>query len=303
MKSARFAVVLCLVVALFGAATAQAQTRTFVCPVDGTHVAQVGGDGQPAPKMYSDFEVPTEAYANRIVACPGCGYAQWATEFERPVDGSITAYTQQNLKQDARRVVEPRIAWKHFIDLMHFRRAPAREQVTALLYYTYVLKRARPGGGQDYDLEMQIKRIRAEVLNLLFAALKDDPPKSERARLEWLYLAGELTRLTGDSKRALPLLEDVCDLKDLAGQMVGNLACEMANRAQHGECFEDYLGGFVDVTTAKPPVKAAALPNAPTLAAAPEPAKPSAPLPPMQRPPPPRGASDAGAPPPPPIPK
>ncbi len=303
MHAVRFAAFVLLLVGSLATATAQAQTRTFVCPVDGTRVMQVGGDGQPAPKMYSDFEVPTEAYANRIVACSTCGYAQWATEFERPVDGGIVAYVQQNLKQDARRVVEPRIAWKHFVDLMHFRHAPAREQVTGLLYYTYVLKRARPGGGQDYALEMQIKQIRSEVLGLLFASLKDDPPKSERARLEWLYLAGELTRLTGDPKRALPLLDDVCGLRETAGQMVGNLACEMADRARRGECFEDYHGGFVDVTTAKPPVKATTLPNAPTATDKVDPAKPSAPLPPMARVAPPRGTSEAGAPPPPPIPK
>ncbi len=301
MMTARVFILLSLLLSAFAANLAQAQARTYVCPVDGARVVQVGGDGQPAPKMYSDFEVPTEAYANRIVACPSCGYAQWAAEFERPVDGSIVTYTQQNLKPDARRVVEPRIAWKHFIDLLHFRRVPPREQVTALLYYTYVLKRARPGGGQDYALEMQIKQVRAEVLNLLFAALKDDPPRSERARLEWLYLSGELMRLTGDPKRALPLLDDVCGLKETAGHLVGNLACEMADRARRGECFEDYQGGFVDVTTAKPPVKAAPLPEPPTPTKA-APVK-AAPLPPMERAAPPRGASEAGAPPPPPIPR
>ena len=301
MPTARLSLFLPLLASLLFATGARAQTRTYVCPVDGTRVTQVGGDGQPAPKMYSDFEVPTEAYANRIVACPSCGYAQWAAEFERAVDGSVTAYVQQNLKKEARRVSEPRIAWKHFVDLMHFRHTPPREQVTALLYYTYVLKRARPGGGQDYALEMQIKAIRTEVLNLLFTALKDDPPKSERARLEWLYLAGELTRLTGDPKRALPLLDDVCGLKEMAGHLVGNLACEMADRARGGECFEDYHGGFVDVTTAKPPVKAAELPKPPTPVQA-EPVK-AVPLPPMERAAPPRSSGDGAAPPPPPIPK
>lgn len=291
-----------LLACLLPTSLAFGQTRTFVCPVDGTRVTQSGGDGQAAPRMYSDFEVPTDAYASRIVACPSCGYAHWALEFERMVDGSVSAYTQQNLKKDARRVAEPRIAWRHFTELMRYRNAPVRERITALLYYTYVLKRTRPPGGQDYDLEMQIKGIRAEVLSLLFVALKDDPPKSERARLEWLYLAGELTRLTGDPKRALPLLDDVCGLKELAGNLVGNLACEMADRARRSECFEDYQGGFVDVTTAKPAVKAVELPKPPTPPAA-EPAKPSAPLPPMERAPPPRGTSDAGAPPPPPIPK
>ena len=92
MHAVRFAAFVLLLVGSLATATAQAQTRTFVCPVDGTRVMQVGGDGQPAPKMYSDFEVPTEAYANRIVACSTCGYAQWATEFERPVDGGIVAY-------------------------------------------------------------------------------------------------------------------------------------------------------------------------------------------------------------------
>ncbi len=302
MNFSRVTLLVLLLAGFLVGTSAHAQTRSYVCPVDGARVTQVGGDGQPAPKMYSDFEVPTEAYANRIVACPSCGYAQWAVEFERPVDASVVAYTNQNLKKDARRVAEPRFAWKHFIDLMRFRRAPAREQVTGLLYYTYVLKRARPGGGQDYDLEMQIKQIRAEVLNLLFAALKDDPPRSERARLEWLYLAGELTRLTGDPKRALPLLDDVCDLKETAGNLVGNLACEMADRARRGECFEDYQGGFVDVTTAKPAVKPVELPKAVTQTKA-APVKPSAPLPPMAREAPPRGAGDASAPPPPPIPK
>ncbi len=302
MIFSRVALLVFLLAGFLAGTSAYAQTRSYVCPVDGARVTQAGGDGQPAPKMYSDFEVPTEAYANRIVACPSCGYAQWAVEFERPVDASVVAYTNQNLKKEARRVAEPRFAWKHFIDLMRFRHAPAREQVTGLLYYTYVLKRARPGGGQDYDLEMQIKQIRAEVLNLLFAALKDDPPRSERARLEWLYLAGELTRLTGDPKRALPLLDDVCDLKEIAGHLVGNLACEMADRARRGECFEDYQGGFVDVTTARPPVKAVELPKAPTPTKA-APAKPSAPLPPMEREAPPRGASDGSAPPPPPIPR
>jgi hypothetical protein len=293
---------LLVIACLLATASAHAQTRTYVCPVDGARVTQVGGDGQPSPKMYSDFEVPTDAYANRIVACPSCGYATWATDFERPVDGSIAAFAQQTLKKDAKRVVEPRIAWQHFVDLLHFRHAPAREQVTGLLYYTYVLKRFRPGGGQDYALEMQIKQVRTEVLDLLFASLKDDPPKSERARLEWLYLAGELTRLTGNAKRAYPLLNDVCELRDMAGNMVGNLACEMADRARRGECFEDYHGGFVDVTTAKQPVKAAELPTAAS-PCQPEPEKPCAPLPPMQREAPPRAAADGSAPPPPPIPK
>ena len=87
----------------------------------------------------------------------------------------------------------------------------------------------------------------------------------------------------GAIQRALPLLDDVCGLRETAGQMVGNLACEMADRARRGECFEDYHGGFVDVTTAKPPVKATTLPNAPTATDKVDPAKPSAPLPPMAR--------------------
>ena len=301
MNSARVALFL-LLLAVLASAPALAQSRTYTCPVDGTSITQVGGNGQTAPKMYSDFEVPTDAYANRIVACPTCGYAQWAGDFERPVDGGVSAFAQQNLKKAARRVVEPRVAWKHFADLLRFRHAAAREQVTGLLYYTYVLKRSRPGGGQDYELEMLIKQIRTEVLDLLFASLKDDPPKSERARLEWLYLAGELTRLTGNAKRALPLLADVCGLHEIAGHMVGNLACEMADRARRGECFEDYQGGFVDVTTAKPPAKTAELPAAATPTKT-EAEKPSAPLAPMQREAPPRAAADGSAPPPPPIPR
>lgn len=282
---------------------AHAQTRTLVCPIDGTRVTQGGGDGQPSPRMYSDFEVPTEAYANRIMACPSCGYAQWVVDFDRFPDANVAAYVQQNLKKDAKRVVEPKIAWQHFAELLRARHAPIREQITGLLDYTYVLKRSRPPGGQDYALEQQIKTLRAEVLNLLFLSLRDDPPKSERARLEWLYLGGELTRLTGDPKRALPLLKDVCELREHAGNLVGALACEMAERARRGETFEDYQGGMVDGAQARPP-QVVMLPTAPspTVKVAILPPVTPEKLAPMQREAPPREAT-GNAPPPPPIPK
>ena len=282
------------------AVEAGAQTRSFVCPVDGTRINQQGGDGHASPSMYSDLEFPSDAYANRIVACPSCGYAHWALDFERLVDGAVSAFVHQTLKKDARRVVEPRIAWQHFVELLRFRNVAPREQISGLLYYTYVLKRSRPGGGQDYDLEMLIKAVRLQILDLLFKSLRDDPPKSERARLEWLYLTGELMRLTGEHRRAEPLLADVCGLRELAGRTIGDLACEMAERAKRGQCFEDYRGGVVDVTTAKPPQKSADLPAAVTKTSAPPP--PLVPLPPMERAAPPRASVDT-APPPPPIPR
>ena len=294
---------LLLLVGLCLALPAHAQTRTYACPLDGTRIASPGGDGQPSPKMYSDLEIPTEAYANRIVACPSCGYAQWASEFERMPDGSVAAYTQQTLKKDARRVAEPSIAWRNFIDLQRLRHVSTREQLTAALYYTYVLKRGRPPGGQDYDLEMHIAQVRHAALDLLFKTLKDDPPKSERARMEWMYLAGELTRLTGDAKRAWPLLHDVCDLREEAGRTIGELACEMAERARRGETFEDYHGGVVDIATAKKPAPVVALPAAPTWTTpTPAPKTPEK-LAPMERQPPPREAPVGSAPPPPPIPR
>lgn len=293
----RLIVVFLLVLAL----PAAAQTRGYTCPIDGTRINQPGGDGQPSPRMYSDLEVPTEAYANRIVACPSCGYAQWAPDFERMPDGAVATYVQQTLKKDARRAVEPQVAWRNFMDLQRFRRMPIREQITALLYYTYVLKRARPPGGQEYELEMQIKAVRTTALDLLFKSLKDDPPRTERARLEWMYLAGELTRLTGEAKRAWPLLNDVCELREEAGRTVGLLACEMADRARRGQTHEDYAGGVVDVMTAKKVEKTAqAATPAPAQPDKPEAPKPNEKLPPMQRQPPPRDAPAGDAPPPPP---
>ena len=267
--------------------------RSFTCPVDGTQTQPVGSDGKQAAKLYSDLEEPTRAYTNLVAACSKCGYSAWTQDFERGVSSETTSFVRSRLAATARRAgSDPIFAYQHHLQLLDHRNAGKRERIGAWLFYSYVLKRRRPAGGQDAEGERQIQQVRKTVMGLLADAMRDEPPRSPRARLEWQYLLGELARLAGNAKQGAPLLRTVCDQREEAGFTVGKLACEMADRAAKGETFEDYRDGVFDVSVLPPP-GAKPAPAAPTPApappvAAPPPPTPAAPLPPMTRQPPPR---------------
>mgnify|MGYP002640645889 CR=1 FL=1 len=236
-------------------AAAQAQpapqrpvSKSFICPLCGGHAHAIGHDGKPSPRRYSDLEVPTRAYTNLVVACPKCGYAAWSQDFESRVSGAAQQYTRRYLAKTAKRAAQsPLLAYQHHMNLLHVRRASLNEQIGAALFYTYVLKRGRPYGGMDPKLERKVQKARTRALALLTLALKRDPPSDRRAALEWDYLKGELTRLTGDPKAALPYLQKVCWARKQAGYTVGRLACQMTERAKRGESWEDYRDGGTDV--------------------------------------------------------
>ncbi|MSP92589.1 MAG: hypothetical protein EXR79_12440 [Myxococcales bacterium] len=294
----------CAATALARDAGAQPMQR-FACPLDGTVVQSTGTDGKPSPRRYSDLEIPTRAYTNLVAVCGKCGWATWTQEFERAPSDEVAAFVRNQLGLSARRATtDPALAWQHHLRILSIRRAPLDERIGATLFATYVMKRARPPGGQDHELERRIKAVRLDTVALLEKVLADDPPRSERARLEWKYLVGELGRLTGQTAKAAPVLQGVCDQKDVVGYTVGKLACEMAGRAAMGETFEDYREGVFDIAvvpppSAAPPIAPPASPGAPT-PPAPSPARPRAPMPGMERPNAPRpgpGSVDAPAPP------
>ncbi len=224
-----------------------AKGRSYICPIDGGRTSAIGHDGKPSPKRYTDFEMPTRAYTNLVVACPKCGYANWTHDFERPVSGGITTYVMTHFKKSARRAAaEPSIAYQHHMNLLYNRRSEIREQIGTSLFYTYVLKRKRPWGGIDPGLELRIVKSRKRALKLMKKAMNDDPPRTPRGRLEWRYLIGELSRLTGDPKAATPILKEVCQIRE-AGITVRKLACEMVERARRGDTSEDYRDGKFDM--------------------------------------------------------
>ncbi len=222
--------------------------KSFICPLCGAQAHAIGHDGKSSPRRYSDLEVPTRAYTNLVVACPKCGYAAWSQDFETPVSGAAQQYTQRYLARTAKRAAQsPLVAYQHHMNLLHVRRASLNEQIGAALFYSYVLKRGRPYGGMDPKLERKVQKARTRVLALLTLALQRDPPSDKRAGLEWQYLKGELTRLTGDTAGALPVLQKVCWARKEAGYTVGRLACQMTERAKRGESWEDYRDGVTDV--------------------------------------------------------
>ena len=222
--------------------------RSFVCPIDGTPTQAKGTDGKDTTRRYSDLEMPTRAYTNLVVVCPKCGYAMWADDFERAPGGAVTQYTHQVLSRSARSAsTDPVSAYQHLMNVLHVRRAPLAEQIGAALYYTYVLKRSRPYGGIDPKLERRIVAGRKRALTLIRKGLTGQPPRQPRIRYEWLYLSGELARLAGDVAGAKAALREVCEARREAGYTVGRLACEMADRADRGETWEDYRDGVFDV--------------------------------------------------------
>ena len=226
---------------------AKPEIQQFICPIDGGRATAQGHDGRPSPKRYSDFEMPTRAYTNLVVACPKCGYAAWTHDFERHVGGGVSAFVHQHLKPTAKRAAaEPAIAYKHHMNLLHYKKADVREQIGVGLFYTYVLKRKRPWGGLDPALERRIVGARKRALMLIKQTMKSDPPRTARGRLEWRYLIGELSRLTGAAKVARPILDEVCKSEE-AGITVRRLACEMAERARRGDTSEDYRDGKFDL--------------------------------------------------------
>lgn len=286
-----------------------APQKRLTCPLDGTPTFPLGNEGKPASKMYSDLEAPTEAYTSLVVACPKCGYANWVQEFQAPVDGATASYVHQHLQATAARAGnDPLWAFKHHLELLTFRQAGLRERIGATLFYSYVLKRRRPMGGQDPVMEREIQAVRRQVLGMLEEALRVEPPRGRRGQLEWQYLTGELLRLTGDANHAKPRLKAVCEEREEAGYLVGRMACEMAQRAERGETIEDYRDGMYDVGELPPPGSEKKKPAEAEKKPAegekkpgegeqkPEPRKP---LPPMQPPPPPRHNGDAPPPPPP----
>jgi hypothetical protein len=279
-----------------------AAPRRLVCPIDGAATFPVGNDGQPAPRTYSDLEVPTEAYTSLVVACPKCGYANWVQEFQTPVDGATAGYVHQHLQATAARAGnDPLWAFKHHLALLDFRQAGLRERIGAHLFYSYVLKRRRPLGGQDPEMEREILSVRKHVLEMLEEALRVAPPKQKRGQLEWQYLTGELLRLTGEVKRARPWLKAVCEEREEAGYLVGRMACEVSVRAERGETIEDYRDGVYDVGALPPPGTEKKKPLEPVknLDGAEKKPEPQKPLPPMTIPPPPRNNGNAPPPPPP----
>lgn len=225
-----------------------------VCPIDGSPARAMGSDGNVSPKMYTDLELPSQAYTNLVVACAKCGYAAWAGDFSRQVDAATEAFVRQNLSATARRAGEdPLFAFKHHIALLQHRNAPLRERIGALVFESYVMKRRRPRGGSDPAVEKEILAVRKDMTALLAQALREDPPKSVRARLEWLYLLGELTRLTGDPARAKPVLAEVCKDKENLGVTIGRMACEQADKAARGDTFEEYRDGIFNPVAAVAP--------------------------------------------------
>ncbi len=222
--------------------------RTYRCPVDGAEAAAKGADGRDTTRRDSDLEMPTRAYSNLVVVCPSCGYAAWAGEFERMPPPEVADYARSTLKRSARSAgTDAAAAYQHLMNVLHVRRADFTEQIAAALYFTYVLKRQRPYGGLDPALERKIVAARKRTVGLLNRALRDAPPKLLHARLEWTYLVGELTRLGGDTQSAATALRGVCEQQREAGFTMGRLACEMAQRAERGESWEDFRDGVFDV--------------------------------------------------------
>ena len=296
-------IALCLLAATALADAGPVPSQRLAWPLDGTATFPIGSDGKPAPRMYSDLEVPTQAYTNLVVACPKCGYANWVQEFQTQVSGATATWVHQHLAATASRAGNDSLwAYKHHLMLLEFRRAGLSERIGATLFYTYVLKRRRPGGGQDPEMEREIQTVRKQVLGMLEKALKVEPPAKLRGQLEWRYLTGELLRLTGEPKKGLPLLQSVCEQREEAGYLVGRLACEMAGRATRGETVEDYREGVYDIGTVPPPgskPKKPAEPEKKPTEPEKKPVEPQKPLPPMEVPPPPRNNGDAPPPPPP----
>lgn len=207
-----------------------------------------GEDGRDTTRRYSDLEMPTRAYANLVVVCPVCGYAAWRGEFERGVGPEVASYARQSLARSARRAAtEAPAAYQHLMNILHARRAPIDEQIAAGLHYSYTLKRLRPYGGIDPALERKIVAARVRAASLIERGLQHDPPKSAHVALEWRFLAGELMRLARNPQGAAPLLKAVCEQRRQAGFTVGQLACEMAERATRGETWEDYRDGVFDM--------------------------------------------------------
>jgi hypothetical protein len=226
----------------------KSHAKSYICPIDGGRTSPVGHDGKASLRRYSDLEQPTRAYTNQVLACPKCGYANWKGSFEQQPSGTVVHYVRSRFKRSARRAAsEPVVAYQHHLNLLHLRSAPIKEQIGAALFYTYVLKRKRPYGGIDPKLERKLVAARTRTLKLLRRAMKNDPPRRQRALLEWRYLIGELQRLTGFPKAAHGPLEEVCEKKRKAGHTTGRLACEMAHRAANGETWEDYRDGVFDV--------------------------------------------------------
>ncbi len=242
------------------------ERETYVCPLDRTTTLPVGSDGKSAPRMYTDLEIPTQAYTNLVVACPKCGYAAWVGDFSRPVDPATESFVRGSLTQTARRAAEdPVWTYRHHLQLLRRRNAPLREMIGANLFATYVQKRRRPHGGSDTIVEREVMAIRKEVIALLAQALRDDPPRTQRTRLEWVYLLGELTRLVGDTEHAKPLLAEACKDKDNLGATLGRMACEQAEKASKRDTFEEYRDGVVNpVAAVAPKVDPTTVPAQPT---------------------------------------
>jgi len=222
--------------------------RSHTCPIDGGITRPVGHEGKRSLRRYSDLEEPTRAYQNAVLACPKCGYANWRNDFERPPTGQVVHYVRSRFKKSAKRAAtDPIFAYRHHLNLLHLRGAGLREQIGAALFYSYVIKKSRPYGGMAPKVERRLVKARLRVLKLLRYAMKKEPPRRERGRLEWTYLIGELLRLTGRPGEASSILRGVCEAKRSAGHTVGRLSCQMADRAERKETWEDYRDGVYDV--------------------------------------------------------
>ena len=249
-----------------GWATDGDERDSYICPIDRAATFPIGNDGKSSPRMYSDLEIPTQAYTNLVVACPKCGYAAWTGDFGRPVDAATESFVRTHLTATARRAAEdPVWAYKHHLQLLNHRNAPLRERIGANLFAAYVQKRRRPHGGSDATIERELMAIRREVIALLVQGLRDDPPRTLRTKLEWTYLLGELTRLVGDTEHARPLLAEACKEKDNLGVTLGRMACEQADKAAKRDTFEEYRDGVVNpVAAVAPKVEPPTVPAAPT---------------------------------------
>ena len=263
----RFSVVLTVVVVagivVEGYGDSQ-ERASYPCPLDGTVTFPVGTDGKTSLKLYSDLEIPTQAYTNLVVACPKCGYASWTSDFSRPVDPALEAWVKSNLQPTARRAAEdPAWSYRHHVQLLQRRNAPLRERIGALVFQSYVHKRRRPRGGSDPAVEREIAAIRKDIIGLLAQALRDDPPKAARTRLEWLYLLGELSRLVGDPTNGKMILSEVCKDKDILGLTLGRMACDQAEKAARNDTFEEYRDGVLNPSAAIAPKAAESTPVPP----------------------------------------
>jgi len=221
---------------------------TFTCPVDGAKTNWVQPGPGAGPSRNTDLEGPATPYQSYVVACEGCGYAMWADRFENRVDDTTKRLVRRVLyerRHEARQ--DGRVAYEHLARILAYQRAPLTDQLTANLFWSYVIKRKRPVGRVDLKLEAQLRDVRRTARNILQRAKADEPPATTRGMWEWTYLDGELARLVGEPDKAVSDLNAVCKYAAEAGPAIGKFACAQVERARRGDTSEFFRGELYDV--------------------------------------------------------